>query len=226
MEQGTLYIIATPIGNLEDITYRAVRILSEEIDIAYCEDTRQTKKLLNHYGIKIHTNSLHTHSSDSKIIKLCDDIKSGTTVAYMTDSGTPGISDPGSKLVSFARDREINVIPIPGPSALSSIVSISGFQQKQVIFGGFLSKKKSKMGKDLDKLLKFNGIIVIYESPYRIKQLITVINSIIPDNRIFIGREMTKFYEEFYSGTVSEIFMNLDEIKEKGEFTIAISNKL
>ncbi|MFC1669889.1 16S rRNA (cytidine(1402)-2'-O)-methyltransferase [Spirochaetota bacterium] len=225
MEQGKLYIISTPIGNMDDITIRAVNTLKNKIDIAYCEDTRQTSKLLNHYNVQVPKLSLHSHSSEKKINRLIDNLKQGKNAAYLTDSGTPGVSDPGNKIVNYARANGIKVIPIPGPSALTSIISVSGFRGKAVAFSGFLSKKGAKRKKELLELKNFDGVIVIYESPHRIKKTLTDICEIFNGHDIFIGREMTKMYEEFIHGTSDDILKNLDNIKEKGEFTIAISNR-
>jgi 16S rRNA (cytidine1402-2'-O)-methyltransferase len=224
MEQGTLYIIASPIGNLGDMTFRAVSILKEKIDAVYCEDTRQTKKLLNHYGINLPTRSLHTHSSEQKLDNAVDFMLEGHSAAYITDSGTPGISDPGSRLVAAARDRGITVCPIPGPSALAAIASVSGFHGKHIIFAGFLARKDGKRRKELTKLKEFPGLIIIYESPYRIKKLMPAIQEVFPGRQVLIGREMTKLFEEFIFGTSDELMINLDAIKEKGEFAVAINN--
>ena len=139
-----LFIIATPIGNLEDITFRAIRILQNEVDIIFCEDTRQSKKLLDHYTIKIPMKSLHAHSSDKQIQNAVSLLQEGKTIAYMSDSGTPGLSDPGNKLVAAVASYDIPIIPIPGPSALTSIISICGFSGKNISFGGFLSKKPGR----------------------------------------------------------------------------------
>ena len=226
MTKGKLYIIATPIGNLEDMTARAVNILKDEIGVIYCEDTRQSRKLLTAYGIDKKIKSLHAHSPEARIDEACADMEQGISAAYMTDSGTPGISDPGNRLVKAARDRGLTVVPIPGPSALSTILSVSGFSERRVIFTGFLSKKGGKMRRELQELKEFQGVIVIYESPYRIKKLIRALYEIFPDNRIVIAREMTKLYEEFYTGTVAEIYENIDTVKEKGEFALALLNQI
>ncbi|MDY6967094.1 MAG: 16S rRNA (cytidine(1402)-2'-O)-methyltransferase [Spirochaetota bacterium] len=221
---GILYVIASPIGNLEDISYRAVRILKEEIEHLFCEDTRQTRKLLNNYEIKSKTYSLHSHSSNIKIesaIKLLND---GYTVGYITDSGTPGLSDPGSSLIREARKINIPIVPLPGPSALSNIISVSGFPGKNIIFLGFLSRKDGKRKKELEKLKDYCGVIVIYESPHRIKKLLKDVYEIFPKCEIVIGREMTKIYEEYITGTIEEIYNDIDNFKERGEFTIAIFN--
>ncbi len=224
MSTGTLYILATPIGNMEDITFRAIRLLKEEIDIVYCEDTRQTRKLLSHYGVTVPTYSLHTHSSAEKIDGIIAHLLEGTTIAYATDSGTPGLSDPGSRLVSAARQRGIPVSPLPGPSALAAIVSVSGYHGKNITFGGFLSKKDGRRKKELAALRKFDGIIVLYESPYRIKKLIHAIAEVFPGRRILIGREITKFYEEFIHDSVENLIDTIDALKEKGEFSLVIYN--
>lgn len=222
MDAGTLYIIASPIGNLEDITLRALRVLRDHTDIVYCEDTRQTRKLLSHYNIDLPVRSLHAHSDEKKISEAVDLLLEGKSVSYLTDSGTPGVSDPGSRLVSGARDRNISILPVPGPSALTSIVSIGGFPSKNIHFGGFLSKKEGKKKRELVQLSRSGGIIVLYESPYRIKKTILTIHEVFPGADIIIGREMSKIHEEYISGPVSEVIKNLDSLVEKGEFTLAI----
>lgn len=225
MKKGTLYIIATPIGNLSDMTLRAINTLKEKTDIAYCEDTRVTRKLLLNYNIDLPLQSLHAHSSRKKIETAVSHLLEGKSLSYMTDSGTPGISDPGSELVERARSHGIRVEPIPGPSALASIISVCGFPGKNIIFAGFLSKKEGRRKKELNNLKDFPGIIVIYESPYRIKKLLNSINEIFPECRIIIGREITKIHEEFIAGSLPQIVQKIDTIKEKGEFTIAIMNR-
>jgi 16S rRNA (cytidine1402-2'-O)-methyltransferase len=222
---GTLYIIATPIGNLEDFTFRALRILKEEISIVYCEDTRQTRKLLQHYNITVETRSFHTHSSDKKLLEITTLLEKGSSIAYCTDSGTPSISDPGSKLVSAVRMNNIPVVPVPGPSALTTLVSASGFMEKNVIFGGFLSKKEGKRKNELSRLKECKGVIVIYESPYRIKKTLTAIQAVFGNVQVCIGREMTKMFEEFIVDTIDTIMENIDDLKEKGEFAVAILNE-
>lgn len=224
MDPGTLYIIATPIGNLEDITFRAVRILKEAVDIIYCEDTRQTRKLLNHYGITAPTQSLHTHSPSHKIESAIGHLLEGESVAYLTDSGTPGLSDPGSRLVAAARDRGISVSPLPGPSALAALISVSGYHGKQAAFAGFLSKKEGRRRKELLSLKGFNGVIILYESPYRVRKLLNAVRETFPGCPVLIGREMTKFHEEFIYDTIENLTAKPDTVKEKGEFAIAIFN--
>ncbi len=224
-ESGSLYIIASSIGNPEDMTLRAMRILKEDIDIIYCEDTRQTRWLLNYHGINMPLKSLHTHSDSRKIESLIKDVQSGLDVAYMTDSGTPGLSDPGSRVVADARDAGIEVIPVPGVSALTTIVSVSGFPDKNIIFGGFLSKKPGKRKNEMARLMELEGIIVIYESPHRIKKTLADVSEVFAGRKIFIGREMTKKFEEYISIEADDIPDFLEELTDKGEFAIAILNK-
>ncbi|MCU0821509.1 MAG: 16S rRNA (cytidine(1402)-2'-O)-methyltransferase, partial [Spirochaetes bacterium] len=215
MNKGTLYIIGTPIGNLSDITIRAIETLKENTDYVFCEDTRISKRLLSHYNISVPLQSLHAHSPGAKVDYAISLLNDGKSIAYMTDSGTPGLSDPGSSLVKSARMNGIKIEPIPGPSALTSLLSVSGFQSKNIIFAGFLSKKEGKQKKELAGLKEYNGIIVIFESPYRIKKLLTSIHEIFPGCELVIGREITKFHEEFIAGTTEEIYNNIDRVKEK-----------
>jgi 16S rRNA (cytidine1402-2'-O)-methyltransferase len=224
MEHGTLYIIATPIGNLEDITFRAVRILKEVADMAYCEDTRQSKKLLSSYEIQIPLRSLHAHSSDERIDEVCSHLEDGKNIAYLTDAGTPSVSDPGSRLVARVQNKGLTVVPLPGASALTTLISIAGFAEKQVLFAGFISKKPGKRINELTKLKETSGIIVLYESPYRIKKLLTAIAEVFPGSNVVIGRELTKKHEDIIAASIEEIMENLDSLTEKGEFAVAIHN--
>lgn len=221
---GKLYIIATPIGNMEDITLRALRILKEETDIVYCEDTRQTAKLLNNYDIHVPARSLHTHSSKARLQSIIQELESGKTIAYLTDSGTPGISDPGGQLVALARKHNICVIPVPGASAVTAIISVCGFPATQFYFAGFLSKKEGKRKNQLQKLSQLDAIIVLYESPYRILKLLHAIAEVMPQAQIVIGREMTKHFEEFIYCTAGDIEDIAATLTQKGEFVVAVYN--
>lgn len=222
---SSLYIIASPIGNPEDITMRALNILQETIDVIYCEDTRHTARLLSYHGIRKPLRSLHSHSDDSKIQQLIDEINEGKNIAYMTDSGTPGLSDPGSRLVFIARSSGINIIPVPGVTALATIISISGFPEKSILFSGFLSKKPGRRINELTRLREHEGIIVIYESPHRIGKTLADICEVFPGREIIIGREMTKKFEEYIRYNTSDMRGLPVDITEKGEFTIGILNK-
>lgn len=224
MGTGTLYVIATPIGNMDDMTIRAISILKNEVGAVFCEDTRQTRKLLSHYGITAPTQSLHAHSPQHRIDGAIGILMAGKSIAYVTDSGTPGISDPGSKLVAAAREHSVPVCPVPGASALAALASVSGYHGRRLLFAGFLSKKDGRRKKELHELRSFGGLIILYESPYRIRKLLHAVAEVFPENRVLIGREMTKFHEEFISDTATGLLERIESIKEKGEFAVAILN--
>lgn len=219
---GTLYVVATPIGNMEDITLRAIRILRDEVKAVFCEDTRQTGKLLAHLGISLPLHSLHSNSPDAKYTRAVEFLREGNSAAYLTDSGTPGISDPGSRLVRICREEDIPVVPIPGPSALTAVLSISGFPGRNVLFLGFLSRKAGKRRKELELIASQKCVGIIYESPTRIHALLKEIAEILPDAQVVIGRELTKLYEEIIGGKARDIFSRIEAIKAKGEFVIAV----
>ncbi len=221
---GTLYIVASPIGNYEDITLRALRILKEEVDIIYCEDTRQTGNLLSKLNFKKPLRSLHAHSDEKKISQLIDELKNKKNIAYMTDCGTPGLSDPGSKIVQQVRQEGLPIVPLPGVSALTTIVPMSGFSQTKIVFGGFLSKKPGRRLNELNKLKEFQGTIVIYESPHRIEKTLHDIAQVFPQSEVVIGREMTKIWEEFIHIRGEEIDEIIPNLTHKGEFAISIDN--
>lgn len=225
MTTSALYIIAAPIGNPDDMTIRAVNMLRDTIDIIYCEDTRQTGRILSHFGISKPLRSLHMHSDDRKIRELIAEVESGKNIGYMTDAGTPGLSDPGSRIVAIARSEGVEVIPLPGVSALTTLVSVSGFPDKSVLFGGFLSKKPGRRVNELKRMREHEGILVIYESPHRIRKTLTDIKEVFPDREVVIGREMTKKFEEYIRLNAAEMNEVLEKLTEKGEFAIAILNK-
>lgn len=222
---ASLYIISSPIGNPEDMTLRALRILRDIIDIVYCEDTRQTGKILSWHGISKPLRSLHMHSDEKKIHSLINEVRENKNICYMTDSGTPGLSDPGSRIVSMARKEGISVIPVPGVSALATLVSVSGFPEKSILFGGFLSKKPGRRVNELNRLKIHEGIIVIYESPHRIKKTLKDIGEVFPGKEIIIGREMTKKFEEYIQFNSDSMNSILDSLAEKGEFAVGIFNR-
>jgi len=222
MKRGNLYIVATPIGNLKDITFRAVETL-KEVDLIVCEDTRQTKKLLNHYGIKKPLLSFHQHSSEKKIEDLMNRIKKGESIAYVSDAGTPNISDPGGKLVEAAFESGIKTIPIPGPSALTALISVSGIKMDQFCFIGFIPHKKGRQ--TIYKRIKESKTpIVFYESSHRIKKTLSALNEIIPKREIIIGRELTKMFETIYRGEINIINQEFEkQEKVKGELVVIIN---
>jgi len=222
---SVLYVVGTPIGNMKDITFRAIEVL-KEVDVVACEDTRQTRKLLEHYGIEKRTISCRARNEENSakgIIKLMEE---GLSLAYLTDAGTPGVSDPGAVLVRHVREAGFAVYPIPGPSAFASLVSVGGFSGKTVLFEGFLPQKPGKRKKRLTQLLEREESFLLYESPFRIIKLLTELSEIEGDREIMIGREMTKTYEEYKSGTPKELIFLLErENSVKGEFSVLVSGR-
>lgn len=218
---GKLYIVATPIGNLKDITLHAIEIL-KMVDLILCEDTRVTRRLLEHYDIYKPTVSFHQHSSPAKIKEIIKQLTIGKNIALVTDAGTPGISDPGNllveKLVVDALPFAIN--PIPGPSALTAALSISGFPTDKFYFAGF-PPHKNKRQKFFRELAGRGETVIFYESPHRIKKCLNELKIVLePARKLVIGRELTKQFETIYRGTIEEILkMN---VPEKGEFVIVI----
>ncbi len=214
---STLYIIATPIGNLKDITIRALHVL-EEVDLILCEDTRVTKKLLNRYNIKTPIQSYHQHSKLKKVNYILKLLEQEKNLALVSDSGTPGISDPGNKLVSELMSGElvsrVNVVPIPGPSAVTAAASISGFPMNKFIFLGFPPHKKGRQ-KFFKEISEYKYPVILYESPYRILKTLKELD----DKEVVVCREMNKKFEPIYRGKTNHI---LEKIKPKGEFVIVI----
>jgi len=220
-----LYIIATPIGNLEDITKRALRILSE-VDLILCEDTRVTRKLLNYFKIEKPTQSYHQHSKLKKIEKIINLLESGKNLALVSDAGTPGISDPGNKLIEEITNRipdKVKIIPVPGPSAVAACCSISGFAMDEFLFLGFPPAKR-KRNKFFNRVKESEVPVVLYESRYRVIKTLNHLKKIIPARKIVIGRELTKKFESIYRGSPSEVIAQLEKDKIKGEFTIIVNS--
>lgn len=214
---GKLFIVATPIGNLSDITFRAIEIL-KSVDTIACEDTRHTLILLNHYEIRKPLISYHQHSDKLKIDKLISMLNDGNDIAIVSDAGTPGISDPGEIIVKEAIKEGIEVIPIPGASAAITAISISGLPTNEFVFIGFLPHKKGRQTK-IHEIAEEKRTVVLYESPYRIKKLLNELEEVCGDREIAVCRELTKKFETVYRGKISEI---IDMIKEKGEFVVII----
>ena len=216
---GNLYLVATPIGNLEDITYRAIRILNE-VDLIAAEDTRQTLKLLNHYNIKKQLISYHRHNEEIKVDNLVNKLKEGYNIAVVSDAGTPAISDPGEVIVKAALNENINVIPIPGACAAINALIASGLDTKEFVFYGFLSINKKLRKEYLEKIQNENKTVILYEAPHKLKNSLEDLEKILGNRKIVIARELTKIHEEFIRGTVSEV---LEKYKEpKGEHIILI----
>lgn len=220
---GTLFIVATPIGNLSDMTFRALEVL-KSADIIACEDTRHSGVLLKHYEIKKPLVSYFQHSKISKIDYLISELKNGKNIALVSDAGTPGISDPGQILVDevLKLGPGIKVIPIPGPSALVSAVSVSGMIEKEFYFAGFLPKKKGRQTK-LKELSSLAVPIVIYESANRLEKTLLDVEAYFgPNTEVFVAREMTKVFEEYFRGKVCDLISSLKDHTLKGEIVLVV----
>jgi len=218
-----LYIIGTPIGNLGDISFRAVETL-KKADIVACEDTRRTLKLLNHLGIQVKMISCRSQNEEIAAKKVISALNQGLTVAYASDAGTPALSDPGAVLAAMAVKAGHDLIPIPGPSAFAALISVAGGRDKTVVFEGFLSPKAGRRKSRLRELMAMDAACVIYESPFRILKLLGDIAEIDSERYICLGREMTKIHEEFIRGSASEALEVLSERKDQiGEFSLYIS---
>jgi len=215
-----LYIVATPIGNLEDITLRAIRTL-KEVDLILAEDTRTTGKLLKKYEIKTKMKSFHHHSSAEKIDWIVDEIKNDMEIALVTDAGTPGIADPAGHLVEAVQKAGLRTIPIPGNSAVTALLSVSGINTDRFMFVGFLPKKKGRqtLFKSLEEV---KMPIIIFESPMRVTKTLKDIESYLGDREVIIGRELTKLYEEVLRMKASEAIEHFGAKKPKGEFVIIV----
>ena len=201
---GTLYIVATPIGNLEDITLRALRVL-KEADLIACEDTWHTRKLLSHYKISRPVTSYHEHNERERTVDLIARLEAGVNVALVSDAGTPLVSDPGLRIVQEAIERGIPVVPIPGASALTAAIAASGLPTDQFIFGGFLPSKRTARRARLRELGALPMTIVVYEAPHRIKQALADARELLDQRRVVLARELTKLHEEFIRANLSEI---------------------
>ena len=218
---GVLYIVSTPIGNLEDITLRALRVL-KEVDLIAAEDTRRTRQLLTHYGIHKPLISYHEHNRRMREKTLLNDLRGGKSVALVTDAGTPGISDPGEELVRGAVQEGIPLVSIPGPVALVAALSVSGLPTESFLFYGFLPSKAAARRKWLTSLEERPETLVFYESPRRLSSLLEDAAQILGERRVVVAREMTKVYEEVYRGTVSEVLEQIGKEEVKGEVTVIL----
>ena len=223
--KGILYIIATPIGNLEDITLRALRVL-KEVDLVACEDTRVTSKLLSHYNISKSLISLHQHSGKGQFEKIIAELNAGKNIAYASDAGTPGVSDPGNKLVEVAITENISVVPIPGAAALTALISVAGIDMQSFIFLGFPPHKKGRET-FFKKAAAEDLPVMYYDSPHRVLKNIELLQKFSETKQIIIGRELTKMFEEIVRGNIEEIkkYFKIHPEKLKGEFAIIIHNR-
>lgn len=219
---GTLYVVASPIGNLEDMTYRAVRVL-REVDLIACEDTRHTRHLLDHFGINRTTVSYHEHNETARTSDLIVRLQSGNNIALVSDAGTPLISDPGYRVVAAAVAAGIPVVPVPGASAILAALAASGLPTDSFHYGGFLPSKAGQRRRALTAAVALDCTLVFYEAPHRILETLTDMAELMPRRPVVIAREMTKLHEEYLRGTASEIAELLSSRPAiKGELTIVI----
>jgi 16S rRNA (cytidine1402-2'-O)-methyltransferase len=221
---GTLYVVATPIGNLKDITIRAVEIL-KEVHLIAAEDTRRTKNLLQLYEIKTKLISYHDYNKEQRGKKILEYLLAGKTVALVSDAGTPGISDPGYYLINLAIRNDIRVVPVPGVSAIIAALSVSGLPSDRFCFEGFLPRKINSLRQTIEILRDEDRTVIFYESPYRIINTLKEFLEIAGERWVVVARELTKFYEEIIRGPLSEVLAKLRAKKSKGEFTVLISSQ-
>ncbi len=224
MVRMNVYIVATPIGNLEDITVRALNVL-KIVDLIFAEDSRVTQKLLNKYNIRKKVISFHKFNEDKRIRNFAQILKNVENIALVSDAGTPLVSDPGQALVNFAYEKNFNIIPVPGASSLTALLSVTPFNCNNFIFVGFVEKKLHKREKQLDMLLKQGIPFMFFDSPNRIKTTLEILCNLAPDNKILIGRELTKKFEELIFGEIRDIFLSLSQRDLKGEIAAIVDNK-
>ena len=218
---GCLYLVATPIGNLEDITLRALRILKEADQIA-CEDTRHTQKLLNHYGIAKSLVSYHEHNEMTRAPELVLAMERGAQIALVSDAGMPLVSDPGYRLVTLALRHRLAVVPVPGPSALLAALSASGLPNEEFLFAGFLPARSGERKRALERLRIEDRTMILYEAPHRIEETLAAALEVLGERPACLAREVTKMHEEFRRGTLSELAASLAERPARGEITLLI----
>jgi 16S rRNA (cytidine1402-2'-O)-methyltransferase len=220
--KGTLYVVATPIGNLEDMTYRAVRVL-READLIACEDTRHTAKLLEHYGVSKPTVSYHEHNEMARAEELVSKLEQGLSIAQVSDAGMPGISDPGYRVIRLAIERGLRVVPVPGASALVAALSAGGLPTDSFQFLGFLPARSGERRTVIESLRDAQQTTAVYEAPHRIMDTMRDVVSILGGERpVALARELTKMHEEFIRGTAAEVLAGLERREIKGEITLLI----
>lgn len=222
---GTLYIVATPIGNLEDITLRALRVF-KEVDLILAEDTRRTQPLLQHYGISKKTISYFEYSKDRKTEKIIDWLNEGQNIALVTDGGTPGLSDPGARLAAAAWKEGISVVPVPGASAVVAALSVAGLPTEPLHFWGFLSPKNSKRKRVYDRVLELDGCHCFYESPHKILKRMEEWKEYFPDFWFLIAKEISKKFETFWRGKLETVMPEFAASEIRGEYTVLLSREL
>ena len=220
--EGTLYIVSTPIGNLEDITLRALRVL-KEVDLIAAEDTRRTRQLLTHFGIQKPLISYHEHNERMRENSLLEKLREGKNVALVTDAGTPGISDPGEALIRRAVREKITLVPIPGPAAAMAALSVAGLPTDRFLFYGFLPSRSEARKKLLDGLRRRPETLVFYESPRRLPSLLEEAREIFGNRQVAVARELTKVYEEIRRGSLEEVLTKIEQDEIKGEVTVVMA---
>jgi 16S rRNA (cytidine1402-2'-O)-methyltransferase len=223
---GTLYLVATPIGNLADITHRALQVL-KDVSLIACEDTRHTRKLLQHYGITTKTISYHEHNEQQRAVELVDRLQQGSDVAVVSDAGTPSISDPGFRLVRSAIENEIAVVPVPGPSALISALIAAGLPTDEFFFAGFLPAKSNARRARLKELRSIPGTLIFYEAPHRLAATLTDALEILGEREAVVARELTKVHEEIKRGRLSQLTADYTEKTDiRGEIVVLIDRNV
>jgi 16S rRNA (cytidine1402-2'-O)-methyltransferase len=227
MTTGALYLVATPIGNLADITHRALQIL-KDVDLIACEDTRHTNKLLNHYGITTKTISYHEHNEQQRATQLIEKLKEGSDVAVVSDAGTPSISDPGFRLVRAAIENDIAVVPVPGPSALISALIAAGLPTDEFFFAGFLPSRPNARRARLAELQSVPGTLIFYEAPHRLAATLKDALEVLGERKAVVARELTKLHEEIRRGRLSELAADYADQKNdiRGEIVVLIDRNV
>ena len=222
---GTLYLVATPIGNLADITHRALQIL-KDVDLIACEDTRHTHKLLQHYGITTKTVSYHEHNEQQRASHLVDQLKQGSDIAVVSDAGTPSISDPGFRLVRAAIENDVRVVPVPGPSALISALIAAGLPTDEFFFAGFLPSRSNARRTRLSELRTVPGTLIFYEAPHRLATTLKDAYEILGERDAVVARELTKLHEEIKRGRLSELAGYFEDNEARGEIVVLIDRNV
>lgn len=223
LKPGILYVVGTPIGNLEDMTFRAVRIL-QAVDVIAAEDTRHTGKLLHHFQITTPQTSYHEHNQQRRIPELIEQLYQGKAIALVTDAGMPGISDPGYELVKACIEAGITIVPIPGPSAAITALSAAGLPTDKFVFEGFLPAKGQERKQRLDAIASLRQTLILYEAPHRLRQTLQDLAAVLGENRqIVLARELTKLHEEFWRGSITDAIAHYTSREPQGEFTLLIA---
>ena len=225
LQPGTLYLVATPIGNLEDITLRAIRVL-KECDVIAAEDTRRTGQLLAHLQISKPMLSYFQHNEARRTVEIVERLRRGERVALVSDAGTPGISDPGERIVKAAIGGGFRVESVPGPSAVIAALTASGLPANEWHFAGFLPHKSGQRRKELERLTQISGTLILYESPYRIEKLLGELSDVAPERTVVLARELTKKFEEYLRGKPAELIEATRNRSLKGEFVVMVESAI